>query len=127
MNRLRSLNEFGQVIWLDFLSRGFLAEGGLARLVENDGLTGVTSNPSIFEKAIGHGADYDAGLKAAMQRGAPDAMGLYEAVAIADIQTAADVLRPVYDATKRADGFVSLEVSPYLAMETEATIAEARR
>src|SRR5262245_46054110 len=124
---LEALHDQGQAVWLDFVSRRFIDEGGLQRLVEQDGLSGVTSNPSIFEKAIGHGTDYDSSLKKAETQGDFDAMALYERLAIEDIQRAADVLRPVYEATQRADGYVSLEVSPYLAMNTEATIAEARR
>jgi transaldolase/glucose-6-phosphate isomerase len=126
-NPLERLHEAGQAIWLDFLSRRFIAEGGLKKLVEQDGLAGVTSNPSIFEKAIAGSTDYDPALKATLSRGDRDVMALYEALAVEDIQNAADALRPVYDATQRADGYVSLEVSPYLAMDTEATVAEARR
>ena len=126
-NPLKRLHDAGQAIWLDFLSRQFLAEGGLKTLVEQDGLTGVTSNPSIFEKAIAGSADYDSSLKAAEDRSDHDVMALYEHLAIEDIQHAADALRSVYDATKRQDGYVSLEVSPYLAMSTEATVTEARR
>ena len=127
MNPLRSLHDHGQAVWLDFLARRFIAEGGLKKLVEQDGLTGVTSNPSIFEKAIAETADYDASLKRAEAQGDSDVMALYERLAIEDIQAAADVLRPVYESTERCDGYVSLEVSPYLAMDTEATVAEARR
>jgi transaldolase / glucose-6-phosphate isomerase len=123
-NPLESLHDHGQAVWLDFLARRFITEGGLKKLVEDDGLTGVTSNPTIFNKAIAGSADYDSSLKTA---GDFDIMTLYERLAIEDIQHAADVLRPAYEATKRADGYVSLEVSPYLAMSTEATIAEARR
>jgi transaldolase / glucose-6-phosphate isomerase len=127
MNPLSHLHDYGQAVWLDFLSRRFIAEGGLKKLVEQDGLTGVTSNPSIFEKAIAGSADYDSSLKAVESDGDHAVMALYERLAIEDIQHAADALRPVYDATKRQDGYVSLEVSPYLAMSTDATIAEARR
>jgi transaldolase/glucose-6-phosphate isomerase len=123
-NPLESLHDHGQAVWLDFLARRFITEGGLKKLVEDDGLTGVTSNPTIFNKAIAGSADYDSSLKTADD---VDVMTLYERLAIEDIQHAADVLRPVYEATKRADGYVSLEVSPYLAMSTEATVAEARR
>jgi transaldolase / glucose-6-phosphate isomerase len=127
MTPLQALGAHGQAVWLDFLARRFIADGSLKELIERDGLTGVTSNPAIFEKAIEGGAEYDDALRAALREGdrAPDA--LYESFAIADIQSAADVLRPVYDATERRDGFVSLEVSPYLALDTDATIAEARR
>ena len=123
-NPLESLHDHGQAVWLDFLARRFITEGGLKKLVEGDGLTGVTSNPTIFNKAIAGSADYDSSLKTA---GDFDIMTLYERLAIEDIQHAADVLRPAYEAAKRADGYVSLEVSPYLAMSTEATVAEARR
>ena len=126
-NPLRRLHDFGQAVWLDFLARQFIAEGGLKKLVEQDGLTGVTSNPSIFEKAIAGSADYDPSLNEVETHGDDGVMALYERLAIEDIQRAADALRPVYEATKRRDGYVSLEVSPYLAMDTEATIAEARR
>src|SRR4029077_2399845 len=126
-NPLQQLHEFGQAVWLDFLSRRFIADGSLRKLVEQDGLTGVTSNPSIFEKAVAGSADYDAPLQAAEAQGDRDVMTLYERLAIEDIQHAADVLRPVYQDTEGRDGYVSLEVSPYLAMSTQATIAEARR
>jgi transaldolase/glucose-6-phosphate isomerase len=121
------LRDHGQAVWLDFLSRRFIADRGLQNLIDNDGLTGVTSNPSIFEKAITGSADYDSSQKAAESAADRDVMALYEQLAIEDIRNAADALRPVYDATKRRDGYVSLEVSPYLAMDTAATIAEARR
>jgi transaldolase/glucose-6-phosphate isomerase len=127
MNPLKHLNDFGQVVWLDFLSRRFIAEGGLKKLVEEDGLTGVTSNPSIFEKAIAGSEDYDSSLKEFESKDDCDVMTLYEKLAIQDIQNAADALRPVYDKTDGRDGYVSLEVSPYLAMDTDATIEEARR
>src|SRR5690242_12659554 len=126
MNPLQALKKEGQAVWLDFLARRFIAEGGLKRLVDEDGLAGVTSNPSIFEKAIGETADYDSSLKEAEAKGDADVGTLYERLAIADIQHAADVLRPVYDATKRGDGYLSLEVSPYLAGATAAAVAEAR-
>jgi transaldolase / glucose-6-phosphate isomerase len=126
-NPLLRLHELGQAVWLDFLSRRFIADGGLRTLINNDGLAGVTSNPSIFEKAIAGSPDYDSSLKAIESGSDCDLMALYEQLAIEDIQNAADALRPVYDRTKREDGYVSLEVSPYLAMSTEATIAEARR
>jgi transaldolase/glucose-6-phosphate isomerase len=126
-NPLAALHDFGQVPWLDFLARGFIAQGGLKKLVETDGLTGVTSNPSIFEKAIGGSDEYDVSIRQIEAAGDLDVMTLYERLAIEDIRSAADVLRPVFEATRRADGYVSLEVSPYLAMSTEATIAEARR
>jgi transaldolase/glucose-6-phosphate isomerase len=127
VNPLHLLHEQGQAIWLDFLARRFVVEGGLKRLVQDDDVTGVTSNPSIFKKAIAGSSDYDSSLNAVVKDADCDVMALYESLAVADIQTAADVLLPVYRATNRADGFVSLEVSPYLAHDTAATIAEARR
>jgi transaldolase/glucose-6-phosphate isomerase len=125
MSRLKTLNEFGQVVWLDFLSRRFIADGRLKRLIEEDGLTGVTSNPSIFEKAIVGSDDYDASLVVADE--GLDDRTLFERVAVEGVRSAADVLKPVYDATERADGYVSIEVSPYLALRADETVAEARR
>jgi transaldolase / glucose-6-phosphate isomerase len=127
VNPLRRLHDHGQAVWLDFLARRFIAEGGLKKLIEQDGLTGVTSNPSIFEKAIRGSADYDSALKTAEDTGDFEVMALYERLAIEDIRHAADALRPVYDTTGRQDGYISLEVSPYLARDTKATILEARR
>ena len=101
VNPLRLLHDHGQAVWLDFLSRRFIAEGGLKKLIDQDGITGVTSNPSIFEKAIAGSADYDSSLKTAESEGDFDVMALYERLAIEDIQHAADALRPVYDATDR--------------------------
>ena len=127
MNPLRSLNDYGQVVWLDFLSRRFIADGSLKRLIDEDGLAGATSNPSIFEKAIVNSGDYDTELDAAIRAGNLDERALFERVAVEDIRNAADVLRPVYEATGHRDGYVSIEVSPDLAMRTDATIEEARR
>ena len=127
MNPLRSLQEYGQAVWLDFVARRFLTDGGLQKLIEEDGLRGVTSNPAIFEKAIGHSEDYDGSLKAAEAHADLEVKALYERLAVEDIQQAADILRPVYQATTCRDGFVSLEVSPYLAMDTDGTVEEARR
>ncbi len=127
MNHLKALQEHGQAVWLDFLSRGFIANGGLKKLIDADGLRGVTSNPSIFEKAINSSDEYDDQMRRTLQQGDRPVGDLYERLAVEDIKNAADVLRPVFDATGGADGFVSVEVSPYLAMETDATIAEARR
>src|SRR5471032_1794614 len=127
MNPLERLHDCGQAVWLDFLSGGFIAEGGLRKLIEQDGLTGVTSNPSIFEKAIAGSTDYDASMKKFETQDDSDVMAIYERLAMEDIRHAADALCPVYDATERRDGYVSLEVSPYLAMSTEATVVEARR
>jgi transaldolase / glucose-6-phosphate isomerase len=126
-NPLKTLHEYGQSVWLDFLSRDLLRSGELKRLIAEDGLRGMTSNPSIFEKAIGHGEDYDAQIAELETSGDLDPGTLFERLAVTDIQTAADALRPVYDQTQGRDGYVSIEVSPYLAMQTEATIEEARR
>ena len=126
-NPLRVLNEFGQSVWLDFVSRDLLKSGGLAKLIAEDGLRGVTSNPSIFEKAIGHGDDYDALIAEAEASGDLDPGALFEDLAVRDIQEGADTLNGVYEQTQRRDGFISLEVSPYLAMKTHETIEEARR
>lgn len=127
MNPVKALENHGQAIWLDFLARGFVAKGDLQALIETDGVKGVTSNPSIFEKAIGSSDEYDGAIGQALKNGDRPVADLFEAVAIEDIQNAADVLRPVYDATNGGDGFVSLEVSPYLANDTKATITEAER
>jgi transaldolase/glucose-6-phosphate isomerase len=127
-SRLKTLAEAGQGVWLDFVDRKFLKDGGLDRLIDEDGLTGVTSNPSIFEKAIGHGDAYDEGLQAFLKdHPNASAVDAYESLAIADIQAAADKLAPVYQRLKGKDGYVSLEVSPYLANDTAGTIEEARR
>ena len=126
-NPLRTLQEYGQSVWLDFVSRELLKSGGLNRLVAEDGLRGVTSNPSIFEKAIGHGDDYDELIAAAERSGDLDPGALFEELAIRDIQDGADALNSVYEQTQRRDGYISIEVSPYLAMHTHETIEEARR
>ena len=127
MTSLKALQDHGQAVWLDFLARGFIAKGDLRRLIEEDGVRGVTSNPAIFEKAIGGSHEYDDAMAAALRHRDRPVMALYEHLAIADIRSAADVLRPTYDRLKGADGFVSLEVSPYLALDTRRTIAEAER
>jgi transaldolase/glucose-6-phosphate isomerase len=126
MNPIKELQNHGQSIWLDFLARGFIAKGELKKLID-EGVRGVTSNPSIFEKAIGSGDEYDDAFAKLLKNGDRPVIDLYEAVAIEDIQHAADVLRPVYDELKGHDGYVSLEVSPYLALDTEGTLAEAKR
>jgi transaldolase/glucose-6-phosphate isomerase len=127
MNPVKALENHGQAVWLDFLARGFVAKGDLTKLIESDGVKGVTSNPSIFEKAIGSSDEYDGAIGQALKKGDRPVADLFEHLAVEDIQHAADVLRPVYDRLKGADGFVSLEVSPYLAMDTKGTIAEAER
>jgi transaldolase len=123
-NPLTELLKFGQSVWLDYIRRDLMTSGELKRLIEEDGLRGMTSNPAIFEKAASS-KDYADFLKSLPPD--LDAKARYEALAIRDIQDAADILRPVYDSTKRHDGYVSLEVSPYLARDTEGTIQEARR
>lgn len=125
-NPLKQLEAYGQSPWLDFIQRSF-TESGLQKLIDEDGLKGITSNPAIFQKAMGEGTDYDAGFKTLAEAGDHDALDIYEALAIEDIQHAADRMRPVYDATGKIDGYISLEVSPYLALRTEETVAEARR
>ncbi|WP_022719600.1 bifunctional transaldolase/phosoglucose isomerase [Rhodopseudomonas sp. B29] len=127
MNPVKSLEPHGQAIWLDFLARGFIAKGDLKKLIDSDGVKGVTSNPSIFEKAIGSSDEYDGAIGEALKKGDRSVGELYEQLAVEDIQHAADVLRPVYDRLKGHDGFVSLEVSPYLALDTKGTVAEAQR
>jgi transaldolase len=126
-NPVAALRDHGQSVWLDFIRRSLISGGELKRLVEEDGLGGVTSNPAIFEKAIGGSNDYAAAIdELSAQPGLP-AKEAFEALAVQDIQDAADVLRPVYDRTNGQDGYVSLEVSPDLANDTEGTQAEARR
>ncbi|GLI98861.1 bifunctional transaldolase/phosoglucose isomerase [Sphingobium sp. BS19] len=126
-SRLKQLSEAGQAVWLDFVDRKFLGQGGLRKLIEEDGLTGVTSNPSIFEKAMGHGDAYDAGFTEFLGKADASVVDTYESQAIADIKAAATNLRPAYDRLRGKDGYVSLEVSPYLANNTDATIEEAQR
>jgi len=126
-NPLKALHRFGQSIWLDYIRRDLMASGELARLINDDGLRGMTSNPTIFEKAITGSPDYQESLTELVKRGDLDATGVYEQIAIQDIQTAAGALRVVYDQTKKRDGYVSLEVSPYLAHKTRETLDEAKR
>ncbi len=129
MNPLVRLHEEeGQSVWLDFIERRLLEEGGLARLVKEDGVRGVTSNPSIFDKAIGAGTAYDSAIRAALgDKPGLATEALYEELAVEDIRSAADVLRGVYDESDGADGFVSLEVSPHLAHDADGTVEAARR
>jgi len=126
-NPVKDLLKFGQSVWLDYIRRDLLQTGELKRLIDEDGLRGMTSNPSIFEKAIGESNYYSELLNELNRRTDLNANGRYEILAIRDIQDAADVLRPVYQSTRRRDGYVSLEVSPFLARDTEATLKEARR
>ena len=125
MNPVKALESHGQSVWLDFLARGFVATGELKTLIEDDGVSGVTSNPAIFEKAIGSSDEYDAAIDKALKGGDRSVAELFEQLAVEDIQHAADVLGPVYDRLDGNDGFVSLEVSPYLAMDLRGTIKEA--
>lgn len=125
-NPLRSLLNYGQSVWLDYIRRSLITSGELKRLIDEDGLRGVTSNPAIFEKAIAGSTDYEAALSDLIAQNL-DAKQIYEKLAIHDIQDAADTLRPVYEQSKRRDGYVSLEVSPLLAHDTAGTMAEARR
>ena len=128
MNPLRELNQHDQFVWLDHINRSLIRGGGLQRLVDEDGLGGVTSNPTLFAKAITGSSDYDGGLHHAVAReGDISNRALAERVIVEDIQAAADVLRRVYDQSEGANGFVSVEVSPGSARDTEATVEEARR
>jgi transaldolase/glucose-6-phosphate isomerase len=127
VNPLKELLNYGQSVWLDYIRRNLITSGELKRLIDEDGLRGMTSNPSIFEKAIAGSTDYTDFLNSLKGRTDLDAKARYELLAIRDIQDASDLLRPVYESAKRNDGFVSLEVSPYLANDTDGTIAEARR
>jgi len=125
MNRIRQITALGQAIWLDFISRDLVRSGDLAKLVEG-GITGVTSNPTIFQKSIAAGTVYDEDIRRLAVEG-KSAVEIYEALAMADVGEAADCLRPVYNETHGRDGFVSIEVDPKLAHDTNPTIAEARR
>ena len=125
-NPLLVLESFGQSIWLDFLRRNALENGEIQRLIEQDGVSGLTSNPSIFEKAIAGSHDYDNDIRAMALEGR-NIQEIYEALTVEDIRRAADLFRPIYDRLDGGDGFVSLEVSPQLAHDTDGTIAEARR
>jgi len=125
-NPLVALVALGQSIWLDYITRDLVRGGELRRLIEQDGLRGMTSNPTIFQKAIGGGSAYDAQIAALLSEG-KEAGAIFEALAVQDIQEACDLFRPLYDRTRGADGFVSIEVSPHLSHNTEGTLVEARR
>jgi transaldolase len=127
MNPLVQLGELGQSVWLDYIRRSFVTGGGLERLVNDDGLKGMTSNPAIFEKAVGETSDYDEALEELARDPDLDSVAVYEKLAVQDVRLAADVLRPVWEATGGRDGYVSLEVSPHLARDTDGSVAEARR
>jgi transaldolase len=125
-NPLKRLEALGQSIWLDYIRRDLISSGALRRLIQEDGLRGITSNPSIFEKAIADSHDYDENIRAmALAGSGPEA--IYESLSQRDVGSAADEFRPVYDATGGRDGFVSLEVNPHLAHDTDGTLKEARR
>jgi transaldolase / glucose-6-phosphate isomerase len=125
-NPLKGLLEYGQSPWMDYIRRDLLTGGGLKKIIDGDGLRGMTSNPAIFEKAIDGSTVYNDILKSPEAKSL-DAKSLYERIAIRDVQDACDIFKPVYQATRRRDGYVSLEVSPYLAHETKGTLDEARR
>ncbi|WGV27035.1 transaldolase [Halotia branconii] len=125
-NHLLEIKQYGQSIWMDNLSRDIIQSGELKDLVENQGISGITSNPAIFEKAIADNVIYDADIEAGIKAGLPT-YKIYESLVFADIRNACDILRPVYEASNRLDGYVSMEVPPTIAHDTEATINEARR
>jgi transaldolase/glucose-6-phosphate isomerase len=126
-NPLKELLNYGQSMWLDYIRRDLFSSGKLKKLIDDDGLRGMTSNPAIFEKAIADSSLYDDMLKSLASRSDLDTTAKFEQIAIRDIQDAADALRGVYDESNCRDGYVSLEVSPYLARKTQETIDEARR
>lgn len=125
-NALLGLRELGQSVWLDYIRRSMLLDGSLAELIERDGLAGMTSNPVIFEQAIGHGDEYGVPLSALARQGAATGE-IYESLAVEDVQQATDLFRVLYETTEGHDGYVSLEVSPHLARDADATVVEARR
>ncbi|HYW18445.1 MAG TPA: transaldolase [Nodularia sp. (in: cyanobacteria)] len=125
-NHLLEIKQHGQSIWMDNLNREVIQSGELKDLVENQGICGITSNPAIFEKAIANNAIYDADIEAGIRAGLPT-YKIYESLIFADIRNACDLLRSVYEASNRLDGYVSIEVPPTIAHDTEASIAEARR
>ncbi len=125
-NPLIQLEKLGQSVWLDFINRKLITSGELRHLIEVDGLSGITSNPAIFEKAIAENYDYKHEIRAMLKEGR-DAKAIYEAISLKDIQMAADEFRPLYNKTNGEDGYVSMEVDPHLAYDTKGTIEEARR
>jgi transaldolase/glucose-6-phosphate isomerase len=125
-SRLHAVYELGQSIWYDNIRRGLITSGDLQHLIDDDAVVGITSNPTIFEKAIDGSTDYDDQLRDLVRRGVHDGRQAFEDIVIRDIQMAADVLRPIYDRTNHEDGYISLEVSPGAANDTQATIAESR-
>src|SRR6202451_4194615 len=125
-NPIKALNDFGQSPWMDYIRRDLLTSGGLKKMIDTDGLRGMTSNPTIFEKAI-TGSKFYADILEAPDAKQLGAGGVYEKIAVRDVQDATDIFKPVYAESKRRDGYVSLEVSPFLANDTQGTIEEARR
>ena len=125
-NPLRELEALGQSVWLDDIDREYLRSGLFERLIEEDGLSGATGNPTIFEHSIDRGTAYDEQMRQLIA-GGKDAQTIYETLAMTDVRHVADLLRPTYERADGQDGFVSIEVSPYLAQDTEGTLAEVRR
>jgi len=128
MNSLRQLTEVGQSIWLDYIRRDLITSGKLQRLIDEDGVSGITSNPTIFAKALAGDSEYDSAIRSILES-SPDlnSQTLFERIEAQDLQMAADLFRPIYERTRGNDGFVSIEVSPHLAYDTQRSIAEARR
>lgn len=126
MNKVKSIHDLGQSIWLDFFDRELMNSGKLQQLIDEDGLAGITSNPSIFEKAVDSSSDYDEDIRQLASEGKSNEE-IFFGFAVNDIQRAADILKPVFDKAKGTDGFVSLEVSPHLANDTQGTISQARQ
>ncbi len=125
-NHLLEIKQYGQSIWMDNLTRDLIQSGELKRLVENQGICGITSNPSIFQKAIAGNAIYDKDIEAGI-RAHKSTLEIYESLIFEDIRNACDILRPVYDSSEGLDGYVSIEVPPNIAHDTESTVREARR
>ena len=127
MNPLRKLHDAGQSVWLDYLRRSLITDGGLARLVAGDAVGGMTSNPTIFAQAMTGSADYDAAIAQLATAGARDPREIFYALALDDVRRAADVLRPVWEATRGADGYVSFELEPSLAHDAAGSVAGSAR
>src|SRR5207253_3816903 len=124
-NPLQRLADFGQSVWLDNIRRGLITSGELQRLIDEDGVVGVTANPTIFEKAISGSTDYDTAIEGLVKAG-KSSNEIYKTLLIEDITSASDIFRPIYDKTNALDGYISIEVAPSLAHDTEGTIKEAR-